>query len=592
MTTHPRVSEPEIPSSEPIFTKALTVVDRSGADVLIDQWRTEKVVPTKRSDAVAYTVRAFLTALLCVLLRRSEPTVRTVFRTILDFTPDQLQRVGIDAANLEPTHEDPVRALKNFRSWTTRTFECLDPAPDQPARMISVADHKKIAKARTPEQIEAYRIAAERLSIVVNRIVAGSIDPAYAKIGRGDIMVDETILDTASVEQLFSGGTDLRGAVYCGGYYRRDKSNQVSQSKTDGPKVKKRGWGLGVTAVSAIPEPNSLHRRPTLFTGIAIHPPTSGSLEGLDEAVQHHQMNGFDARSSSARARWPMLTIDMGYLKKGLFDWQVEHRYAAVFTYPKHWNVDSAAIDVNGERLGPVQLSGNWYCPAAAEISLGRDFVVRLRDVLTKDDWEARNTRLSDLLPLLMGLDRRPIVRRDQMGRPTEGDETTEAARMVLVCPAALGNVRCTRWQNEETEGRLDLPLVDLPESTPEFRCCTQPTVTASLTEDQKRLQQLGPYAPGSFEHAVYHEAVRSKTEQRFSLLKRRTVAGLGNLNYGARREPMVKITIAAAFAVVNIGEIERFEAQNAPRPESIKLKFNRLERDLGKPPTRMPKRT
>ena len=98
--------------------------------------------------------------------------------------------------------------------------------------------------------------------------------------------------------------------------------------------------------------------------------------------------------------------------------------------------------------------------------------------------------------------------------------------------------------------------------------------------------------APGSNDHAVYHEAARALTEQRFNLIKSRTVAGLVHLKYGPRREPLVKLIIAMAFAVVNVREIERFEASNRDRPESIAAKWRRLEADLGQAPIRMPNRT
>ena len=64
------------------------------------------------------------------------------------------------------------------------------------------------------------------------------------------------------------------------------------------------------------------------------------------------------------------------------------------------------------------------------------------------------------------------------------------------------------------------------------------------------------------------------------------------HLKYGARREPFVKLVIAMAFAVVNTREIDRFEAGNRNRPESIAAKWRRLELDLGQPPIRMPNRS
>ncbi|WP_341258412.1 hypothetical protein [Gordonia malaquae] len=582
-------------SSDALFDRALVLVERSHAAPLIDQWRQENSTATPRSTSLPYTVQSVLVALVCVMLRRSEPTVATVFRTLLDMTATQLTAVGIEPAALDTIQADARSALPSFRDWLNRALVCLDSAPDQPAQRTSVREHAAIVSRRTPDQAAAYERAGERLTIIINRLIAGSIDPKYATCGAGDIVVDETIIDTSSAEQIFGGPDRLRGSVYCGGYYRRDRTNAVATStaRADATKLKKRGWGIGVTAISAVGPPDALHSRPILFTGVSMHPPTSGSLAGLREAVQHHRLNGFDSRGSGVRARWPMITFDMGYLRPGLFEWQVENRYAAVHTYPSSWNTDFWAVTADGERLGPIQLSGGWYCPSAATISLGQTYVARMRDILAADDWQSRDTRLRELLPRLMGVDRKPMMKRGTRGRPGKlADEGTLVPKMVLTCPAALGNIRCSRWVNPDTIDRLDLPLVEPPASMPMYRCCTQPTVTVTLTADQQRMQQLSPYAPGSYDHAIYCEAARSLTEQRFSLVKSRSVGGLSDFKYGSRREPLVKLTFAVAFAVVNIAEIERFEADGRHRTESIEVKWARLDRDLGKPAMRMPNRT
>ncbi|MEP9415444.1 hypothetical protein ABLE92_13990 [Gordonia sp. VNQ95] len=483
--------------------------------------------------------------------------------------------------------------MKSFRNWVDRTLACLDSAPDQPAERIPVAEHKAIIRTRTPEQVSLYSTAAQRLSTVVNRILAGSIPAEYQQGGRGDVVVDETIIDTADGTYELGVTDDRnRSAIYFGGYYRRDYRNRVDAEGD--PLTKKRAWGIGVTAVSSVGPPDALHNRPILFTGIAIHPPTSGSLEGLDEAIEHHQRNGFDSRLTSRTARWPLITFDMGYLKDGLDRWQFDRNYAAVYRYPDHWRRDFESVPTQpgGVKPGPVQLSGAFYCPTAAEISMGKDYVKPLRDVLNKNEWEARERRLRQLLPRLMGVDRRLIERNTRPGRPAEGAQPDKALKMVLSCPASLGNVRCSRWHNPDTEDRLDLPYIGPEPDMPLYPCCTQRSVTITLTDDQRKRQQLSQWAPGSNDHAIYHEAARALTEQRFNLIKSRTVAGLVHLKYGPRREPLVKLIIAMAFAVVNVREIERFEASNRDRPESIAAKWRRLEADLGQAPIRMPNRT
>lgn len=595
MSVHPSINHPEVHTGERIFLLAVGIVERSGVAGMIEQWRLERIAAPRGTfrGALPYTITSLLVALACVLLRGGAPTIRTTFRTLLDFNSAQLARVGIDETDLVAIRFDADRALKSFRNWVDRTVTCLDSAPDQPAERIPVAEHKAIVRARTPEQVNLYSTAAQRLSTVVNRILAGSIPAEYRQSGRGDVVVDETIIDTAS-DSYDLGVTDdrYRAAVYFGGFYRRDYQNRVDAEGNSLPK--KQAWGIGVTAVSSVGPPEALHNRPILFTGLAIHPPTSGSLEGLEEAIKHHQANGFDGRPAGRNARWPLLTFDMGYLKEGLDRWQFERKYAAVYRYPEHWRRDYEAVPAvrGGVKPGPVQLSGAWYCPTAADISLDKKYVIPLRDVLTRDDWEARERRLRQLLPRLMGVDRRIVERNTRSGRPAEGEEPERSIKLIVTCPASLGNVRCARWNNPATEDRLDLLYIEPPEDMPDYPCCNQRSVTITLTDDQRKRQQLSQFAPGSNDHAIYFEAARALTEQRFSLIKSRTMVGLVHLKYGARREPFVKLVLAMAFAVVNVREIERFEASNRNRPESIAAKWRRLERDIGQSPIRMPNRT
>ncbi|MGW0039315.1 hypothetical protein [Gordonia sp. NPDC003376] len=596
MSVHPSVNHPEVYTAERAFAQALTLITRSGVVPLIEEWRVQQVAAPRGAfkGALPYTLPGALVALACVLLRRAEPTIRTVYRTLLDFSTEQLACVGIDDAELMPIRANADRGLISFRGWLERSLSCLDSAPDQPARRTLHAEHKAIVASRSAEQESAYAIAAERLSIVVNLIVSASIDEKYRHSGRGDLIVDETIIDISAASYGLGVRDDrYRPAVYFAGYYQRDSRNQVDS--TGAPIAKKRAWGVGITAVSSVGPPEALHSRPVLFTGLSIHPPTSGSLQGLDEAVRHHKANGFDNRPQARNARWPLLTCDMGYLKDGFDRWQLTNRYAAVFRYPQHWSTDYASVPTNPAAEvapGPVQLSGAWYCPTAAEISMGRDYVTPLREVLTADDWEARERRLRQLLPRLMGVDRRAFEANTVPGRPVAGEEPDRSLKLVLTCPASLGNVRCTRWNNPDTADSLELPLIEPPDTMPYYTCCTQPTVTVTLTEQQRKRQQWSQFAPGSHDHAIYYEAARSLTEQRFSLIKSRTAVGLVHLKYGARREPFMKLVIAIAFAVVNLRTIELAESPRPKRPESVRAKWRRLERDLGKPPIRMPPRS
>ena len=244
------------------------------------------------------------------------PTVTGTFRTLLDFDAAQLAEVGIDDKALEPMRSNFERAYKSFAGWLDAELECLDSGPDQPASRISVPESRAIERRRTPDQLAAYQLAGDRRTEVVNAIVSAWIDPKLRQGRRGDIVVDGMIVDLAGPSPEFTRQEkQKRGAAYYGAYYRRDARHRLD---SEGNKIaKKRGWGIEVTAVTSVGPVGNLHSVPPLFTGLSIHKPTSGSLEGLDEAVQFHRKAGFDTRPLAANARRPLLVADMGYLKKG-----------------------------------------------------------------------------------------------------------------------------------------------------------------------------------------------------------------------------------------------------------------------------------
>ena len=134
------------------------------------------------------------------------------------------------------------------------------------------------------------RLAGERRAEVVNAVVAAWIDPALRAGRRGDLVVDGMIVDLAGPSPEFTRQENqTRGAVPAGSYYRRDARHRLD---SEGNRIaKKRGWGIEVTAVTSVGPVGALHSVPPLFTGISIHKPTSGSLEGLDEAVRFHRLS-------------------------------------------------------------------------------------------------------------------------------------------------------------------------------------------------------------------------------------------------------------------------------------------------------------
>lgn len=600
MAVHPHHNYPACTVSDHVFNEALLIVRGSDAEELIGSWRGERRQGQGGRPRLPFTVAAFIAALACCMLLGLPRTIAQVFRCLSDFTPEQLETVGMREDSFADLHANYKKGLASFRTWLETVFACVDPAPEQPLRREDVVVTRSRTKALTPAQRAANELAEQRLTELSNAIVVAPIDRTLLEGARGDLVVDGTKVELAGhTYGLGNHPGKQRGAAHYGALQAIESNSRVdSQGKKI---ITDSGWRLEVTAVSAIGPADALHSTPTVFTGIAVHRPSSGSFDGLDTAVRFHRANGFDQRKTG-NARLPMITWDKGYTDDRMGQWQVDNGYAGVFRYSERWT-DRVLVAVGtrpgeDELPGPVQVDGVWFCPMVSRLTEGRPEVSPLRvfrdpeNPELYDQWEAHDTWLKEYLPLAMGVNRRAWIANAKAGRPSTIAPPARAVKMELSCPASLGNVRCTRWHNPATEGRVDLAELAPGPDVPDYRCCRRKSVTVTLTEKQVRLHQHSQFIPLSWDHAIYFEAARSLTEQRFNIVKSRAVAGLDNLKIGPRREALVRIIIAMAFAVANLREIQRFREVGPARGESIERKWARLREDLNREPARTPPRT
>lgn len=583
---------PRFTLSDKDFHAAITIIDRSRASELIDDFYLANKEPGGRPPGgIKYTIRAFLVAALIRVMLAQPVSIARVMTTIGDFTEQQLVAVGMAGEDLGAIHADARAEYRRFHAWLTRRLEPLDPGADLPARRVTNRDHRAQLAARTRENRLASAEATARLRIVINRIVAGSIHDPNPEESRGDLVADESIFDLAGPGPGLGTRPDkVRGAAYCGSFYMRDRDTGTVNDSGPVRSISKSGIGIGLTAVTRIGHPDAIHAVPPVVVGIDIHPPTSGSVDGLRTALDHARRNGFDNRPGG-RARWPYLTIDMGYNgKHGFPELMLEYEYAAVARFPKHWTTRSVAADCPGSRpSGPIQINGAFYCPAVLEVT-GTHPVPKMRDLLAAKHFRSHDEYLARTLPFLMGLNSRPYQARTTRGRPRLGAPTPTATKIDVVCPAALRSVACPLKPDSLTDGPVGVPLAQPTWAAHEKKCCTNASTTVTLTSDQLRLAQWG-LVPGSWEHALYFEAARALTEQRFSQLKSRHVTGLVDIKSGPRRQPIINLILALAVAATNDRSQRSHDARRA-REESIDIRRRQLARDLGHEPTRTPPRT
>jgi hypothetical protein len=544
-----------------------------------------------------FTLTAVFSTQLAILSGvKAVPTYAESYRNIEVLSDTQLVRVGMDPSDWSLVQSD----YKALLGWLSRILAPLDPGADLPARRVSNKFHREQIAARSEEQQAASELARMRLHDIVNALIAASITIDIPTDGEVCRMVDETTVDLARPSRDLGTRDDKnRGAASMGRYYVRDAvDNSVH---TDGDKVRKpqkHGFGIGVTALTVGGPPHHPTRIPALFTAAAIHHPTSASVEAMATVIKYHKMHGFDPQRGS-RARAPYLVVDMGYNnKRGYNDAVLEAGYSPVVRYPSRlhtvWASDGAEHTHRGVSAGPVQIAGDFYCPVAQRVLGNNKLVKRTEDIrkANNDGFDKHDRLLERMFPLLMGLNSRPYRKRSRPGRPRAGERSAEeSVRMDLVCPAVQGRVKCPLKPASLNNDDPRVPLLEPTWSADRYRCCSQSQLTVNLSKDQWRMAQWGGLVPGSWEHALYYETVRSATERQFSKLKSPHYSGFEHLTWSARREPAISILIGLWFAATNMATEDAFIARGSST-SSVKRRMRQLEEDLGHPPTRIPPRT
>ncbi|PQP51741.1 hypothetical protein [Mycolicibacterium austroafricanum] len=595
-----RDREPLCTFSDSVFTTALNVIAKSSAAQQIDDHYQHSVHPGGRRSGIRYTSTAVLVALLVRFLAGLPYSLRGAMDTIGAFTPQQLSAVGMADQDCAAIHSNAAREYKRFHRFWALRMQPLDPDWDLPSRRMTNAEFKALLRKRSEQDRHRCAAADERLTRLINDLLYGSVNNQRPNDCDGDAVVDETIINTAG-----PGGTlgvkdvRYRGASSIAKYWVREKDRTLHNTEiTAGPggprEIKASGFGVGATFVTRVARRDALHAEPPVFIGMDVHAPTGASIQGLATALAHAHRTGLDARREG-RTRWPLLTADMGYNNKtGFGELMLTTRYSPVVRYPSPWSVSFPSANPPGAPVGPppgpIHYAGAFYCPAVADRIHGHR-TPKTEELLKHDNFRTHDRRLRAIYPFLMGHHTRPTLAAVRRGRPRLGDDAPIAAKVRLVCPAALGAVKCPLKPESLNADTVGIPLAQPDWAAHDLACCAKSSTTVTLTADQLRLAQWD-LVPGSWEHTLYFEAARALTEQRFSQLKSKYVAGLDELTTGPRRTPMIKIAIALAAVTANIRAQQDHHRCAARRQESIDIRMRQLTADLGHPPARIPPRS
>ncbi|OFB42557.1 hypothetical protein BA059_04915 [Mycolicibacterium sp. (ex Dasyatis americana)] len=589
--------KPDCTIAADLFRYAHQVVWESGvAELIDDQYQLRAGEGGRPTTGVAYSTTAVLVALLVRVLMTRPPTLTGIVQTIAEFRPAQLAAVGMAGHNSTTNWQEHRTEYKRFTSWWARRLTAFDSWADLPARRMTNAEYRTRLDKRTEEQREHARQAARLLHLAINRLVAASVEDANPEHCRGDLVVDGTLYSVAKQDGTIGSAADkLRGAVLGANFHVRDKKSVGRNGESTTRQITYAAMSMEMTALTRIGKPSAMHAVAPVFVGIAIHYATSGSPQGMAEALEQAEANGLTGRPPGPRARWPFMTFDMAYNSKdGCADILLKHRYSPVGRFPDKWGIECPSTTpawspTTDTDPGVLQWAGAFYCPAVLSKIRGHR-TPKMEHLLDNDKFRAHDKRLRRILPYLMGYNSRPFYAPDGYGRPRLGRIRKQVVKMKFVCPAAMGTVKCPLKPESMRHNPVGVPLAEPTWQAHERACCANASVMITLTPEQFKRAQWD-LVPGSWEHSLYFEAARALTEQRFSHLKSAHVTGLNQLNYGPRRDPMIKLILAMAAVASNRHSQMNFDPLKL-RAESIDIRMRQLADDLGHEPARTPPRT
>ena len=139
--------------SDNLFREAKVIIERSLAAEMIDDFFAQhRGAGGQDCTGIGYTISAVLVAALGLLMLGRTPTYKAIQQALGDLTPRQLAEVGMggqDTSRIFADRAEQRRERTRFVAWLNRRLAPLDPSPDQPARRITNAEHRRIIAHRS-----------------------------------------------------------------------------------------------------------------------------------------------------------------------------------------------------------------------------------------------------------------------------------------------------------------------------------------------------------------------------------------------------------------------------------------------------------
>ena len=546
---------------------------------------TQNAKPRSAAGAPAkygqYTARGVLIAMFHIAYAGRPLSLPELLKTLwFDYTDQQMAFIGMPDLRTVDRKEairTDIRALKSEhqRLWTfiRVLFEPMDDTPRSPAKRVSKEQGKKA-------QERARVTLAEQTSLrrrLVNDLITATIDQDLLKDWRGDLAIDEHVINTSRIKgRYFVDTTKLHGATPMASRY--PKQNRVGD-----------GWHVGLTRAVATSRPYG-KRVPTICVALDIDKATAGNVDAALNCIDEFDRSGL--RPAPAKTDRQYVVTDQGYSHNIGFNVDLLRRgYSLLMHYAQDERRTfdlSREVDPNAEEFGPYLHHGAVVCPAARKTIRTANMPVPPPSASerTVAKFEEQEKHLTALTMPVNGLPE--VTQRRKPGRPRQGQQDTleTVVKVRVKCPAAAGKVRCPilgqasyldpRNQDLPDVG-FDAPLDDAP------KVCHSDTSTITFT--QQRFRYYQPVMEGTYKHSDWMASNRSRDEGFNNLLTSTEVGNLQDRFLYSRRNPVIAMAIAFAVASTNLKaqdkwrEVVRDHGGIAPDEARVAIRAERLKR-------------
>ncbi|MGY5884392.1 hypothetical protein [Modestobacter lacusdianchii] len=573
------------------FTYATQFIDRSGAVPLVEQWLLEDSAPRSEAKATsastgAYSARALLIGLYLLIITRQPISWASLLQMYwFQLDRQQITQLGL-AETIDPERQRwltsftaeidtrwPKEALAIQQSEYARlarsldrTFDTIRWSPHDRTGKKTNAELKKRIRTLTDEEREVMTQKKERHDLLVNTLIAASVDPSLLSSHRGDIMFDEVVIRTAKP----NGKTGTKAQA-------RHTGNPDAGWFMKKQEISSATWGHGATFIMATHRPGQ-KRIPIVVVGMSLGKPTGGDVDETMLAIEYAEKTGLlTPRAEKGRSRFAI--ADLGFTRKSRMNENLtakgyylvqDYRDGDTRRFELQRPANTSTNVETGDELrivdnGPTLFNGVLICPGFSAAT--KDAFNPLSATATEAERLAHEQREAQLLAGRMHPNGRPDpARHTRRGRPSATSLPIETIgyRVQAQCPAASGQCRCPIVSDSLALGAEVPSVIDEPDMANLPYVCAKSI--SPVLMDVKQFKQYGVHLFGSAEHKKLYGYARSLNEQWHSQFRADHTGGIDGAVFNTLGVERIGVIIALAVAETNQASQRAFRHKHEDR--------------------------